>query len=66
MAIGYILLVCYFYYVPNFAKSIWPEHIEDKAAFQLIAISITLTASMLVFSLIYLPGYLGAEAYKKY
>lgn len=66
MAIGYILLISYFYYVPNFAKSIWPEHIEDKATFQLLATTITLNASVLVFSLIFLPGYLGFKAYKKY
>lgn len=65
-AIGYILLISYFYYAPIFAKSIWPENIEDKLTFQLSALTITLNASVLVFSLIYLPGYLGIKAYKKY
>lgn len=66
MAIGYILLVSYFYYALNFAKSVWPEHIEDKATFQLLSTSITVTATVLISNLIFLPGYLGLKAYKKY
>lgn len=66
MAIGYILLFCYFYFGLIFGKSIWPQHIEDKANFQLVATSVTVTATVLLSSLIYLPGYLGVKAYKKY
>lgn len=66
MLIAYYLLFCYFYYVPIFAKSIWPERIENKVFFQLTATTVNLLASTLIFSLLYIPGYLGVKAYKKY
>lgn len=34
--------------------------------FQLIAITIVFSAALFIYTLIYLPGYLGVEAYKKY
>lgn len=66
VALAYFLLFMFFYYAPIIGKSIWPQHIENKKLFQL-GFSCTIpTIWTLVTSLMYLPGYLGVEAYKQY
>lgn len=65
--IAYGLLYSYFFLFPEFVHTyIWPDKIENKMMFQLlVTISLHILGTS-IFSLIYIPGYLGVESYRKY
>lgn len=46
--------------------NLWPEEIEDKSIFFVKWSVILHISTNLVFFLLYLPGYLGHERFKKY
>jgi hypothetical protein len=47
-------------------KSIWPEHVEDPLWFQLSIMLPIFPLSLLIGTLMYLPGYLGVKWFKQY
>jgi sterol desaturase/sphingolipid hydroxylase (fatty acid hydroxylase superfamily) len=53
--------------VPNLVKDyLWPDHVDNKMVFQFsITIAIFLI-TMVAYPLMYIPGYLGWDIYKKY
>lgn len=66
IVLGYFLLYLYFWHVPTFVQSFWPKNIENKMSFQLMTTSFISISTIFIYSLIYIPGYLGVKAYKKY
>ena len=64
--IGLLILYLFLYEFPNFVKNYWPEKFENKVLFQ-GGVSTFITVFQGFFmSILYLPGYMGVEFYKKY
>jgi hypothetical protein len=64
--IGLFILYLFLYEFPNFVKNYWPEKFENKVLFQGGVATFLVASEVFFLSILYLPGYMGLELYKKY
>ena len=64
--IGLFILYLFLYEFPLFVKDYWPENFENKVLFQGGIATFLLASEVFFLSILYLPGYMGLELYKKY